>query len=195
MAILTTLKKRKRLLTLSLLSATALSALGVALVGPALPVTGSGTFCLAKNTGLALTGTQGAAEKEGCVALPGKGNLSMDLMSGEIPLKGGMRLSAGGHRLDVTGLRIRVPSRTTTADIAVDGGARSSVTFLTYGISPSHVTVDHQAARARAMNLKLAEPAGAAFRKAFPAAHVAPGGDLFVFDGSAAFTPGGVPAP
>ncbi len=181
--------RRKRIFLLSLPAVAALGAVAAVVVGPTLPLSGKGTFCLTgAATDMTLAGTGEATSSGRCVALPGKGNLSTDLMAGDIPLRGGMRLYTAQHRLDVTNLRIRIDNRTTSADLSVDGSSPVRVTFLTYAISPRHVTVTYPTVGARAMSLRLAEPAGPAFRKAFPAGRLHQGEELFTFDGTATFS-------
>ncbi|MFF4402982.1 hypothetical protein ACFY2W_36875 [Streptomyces sp. NPDC001262] len=180
--------KRPKLVLSSFAALTALGAIGAALVGPALPITGKNTFCLARGTGMSLAGIEGASTSGGCATLSGKGTLSTDLTAGEIPLQGGLRLYTPQHRLDVHNLIMRIDSRTATADLSIDGARPAHVTFLTYTINPGHVTVAYPTVRTTSVSLHLADSAGPSFLRAFPASPVGVHDKLFVYSGTAEFT-------
>ncbi|GHF46898.1 MULTISPECIES: hypothetical protein [Streptomyces] len=180
--------KRPKLVLSSFAGLTALGAIGAALVGPALPITGKGTFCLARSTGTSLTGIEGASTSGGCATLSDKGTLSTDLTTGEIPFQGGLRLYTPQHRLDVRNLVFHIDSRTATADLSVDDARPAHVTFLTYSINPGHVTVAYPSVKATSVSLHLAGSAGPSFLRAFPASPVGIHDKLLVFNGTAAFT-------
>lgn len=180
--------KRPKLVLASFAALTALGAVGAALAGPVLPVTGKATFCLVKSTGTSLAGIEGASTTGGCATLPGKGTLSTDLTTGEIPLQGGLCLHTPQHRLDVHNLIMRVGSRTATADLSIDDARPAHVTFLTYSINPGRVTVAYPSVKATSISLHLADSAGPSFLRAFPASPIGVRDKLFVFNWTGAFT-------
>ncbi|MFI1252862.1 HtaA domain-containing protein [Streptomyces netropsis] len=140
------------------------------------------------------TGTGGATTNGTCVTMPGTGTISTDLLSGEIPAQGGMRFAGANHKLDVTNLRLHIGSRTTSADVSVDGGPATNVDFLHYTLDPTKYSVTPTTVSTKPMPLNLTSPGRNAFTTAFAASPVEAGQRLFDFSGEAKFTKPSLPS-
>ncbi|WP_280728187.1 HtaA domain-containing protein [Kitasatospora sp. MAA4] len=190
-----TIFKNNRTVVLTLVAVAALGATAAA-AGPELPIKGTATLCLTQaaaqslaTDGVTLTGTGAAQSAGNCVTFPGSGALSMDLLSGDLPLQGGMQFAGAGHTLDVTNLRISVTNRADSADVSVDGAPATSIDFVHFTIDPTKVVLTPTtAATSSPIALRLTSPGADAFTASFTHSPVAPGEALFDFTGKGTLT-------
>lgn len=190
---------KKRLAVLSIAAAITLGAAAVqaGAIAANLNLRGKGTYCLspgaARNLaaqGITLEAIAPATVAGTCLTMPGTGTVARDLSGGEVPLEGGMRFSAPGHRLDITNSigHVRVGEGNNTADIAVDGGAATNVDFIHWPLSMSRVSFTPTSASLKDNPVTLTDAAKASFSKAFGASPTAQGEPLFFFTGQAEIT-------
>ncbi|MEV7441303.1 HtaA domain-containing protein [Streptomyces sp. NPDC091204] len=190
-------KKRVAVLSLAAVAVVGAGAIQAGAIGTDLTVRGSGTFCLTSDAARALADQKVALEPTGaatasgnCITLPGSGTVSPTLTGGELPLEGGMRFTSTTHQLDVTKftIHVRIGEGYTSATVAQDAEPASDIDIFRFPVSLSLVSFTPRSVDTKNAPVMLSSDGAAAFTRAFGAAPVASGKQLFTFDGHGEIT-------